>query len=70
VRLIEPQVGGHWFRYLTNVLDPQRLPAEYVAELYGQRWRIEDAFADEAKLLGIVKRPRRKKVSLTSGLEP
>jgi hypothetical protein len=150
VRLIEIQVGGHWFRYLTNVLDPQRLPAEYVAELYGQRWRIEDVFnvvkrllglaylwvgsingvqlqawatwilyavlvdltdrvaealnhpfseismemvyrglyhfvyayldgeytdpvqflADEAKLLGIVKRPRRKKVSLTSGLEP
>jgi hypothetical protein len=150
VRLIEIQVGGHWFCYLTNNLYPQRLPAEYVAELYGQRWRIEDVFnvvkrllglaylwvgsingvqlqawatwilyavlvdlidrvaealnhpfseismemvyrglyhfvyayqdgeytdpvqflADEAKLLGIVKRPRQKKVSLTSGLEP
>lgn len=150
VRLIEIQVGGSWHRYLTNVLEAQRLPAEYVAELYGQRWRIEDAFnvvkrllglayfwvgsfngiqmqvwatwilyavlvdltdqvaevlnrpfsqismemvyrglyhfvyayrdgeytdpvqflADEAKLLGIVKRPRRKKSSLTSGSEP
>lgn len=150
VRLVEIQIGGGWHRYLTNVLDAQRLPAEYVAELYGQRWRIEDAFnvvkrllglayfwvgsfngiqlqvwatwilyavlvdltdqvaealnrpfseismemvyrglyhfvyayqdgeytdpvqflADEAKLLGIVKRPRRKKSSLTSGSEP
>jgi hypothetical protein len=150
VRLIEIQVGGSWYRYLTNVLEAQRLPAEYVIELYGQRWRIEDAFnvvkrllglayfwvgsfngiqlqvwatwilyavlvdltdqvaevlhrpfseisiemvyrglyhfvyayqegeyadpvqflADEAKLLGIVKRPRRKKSPLTSGSEP
>ena len=150
VRLIEIQVGGSWYRYLTNVLEAQRLPAEYVMELYGQRWHIEDAFnvvkrllglayfwvgsfngiqmqvwatwilyavlvdltdqvaevlnrpfseismemvyrglyhfvyayqdgeytdpvqflADEAKLLGIIKRPRRKKSSLTSGAAP
>ena len=53
VRLIEIQVGGRWFRYLTNVLDPQLLPAEYVAELYGQRWRIEDAFNVVKRLLGL-----------------
>src|SRR4030067_1811343 len=44
VRLIEIQLGGRWVRYLTKVLDPQLLPAEYVAELYGQRWRLEYAF--------------------------
>ncbi|HEY5572585.1 MAG TPA: IS4 family transposase [Anaerolineales bacterium] len=53
VRLIEIQIGGRWYRYLTNVLDPQRLPAEYVAELYGQRWRIEDAFNVVKRLLGL-----------------
>jgi len=53
VRLIEIQIGGRWYRYLTNVLDPQLLPAEYVAELYGQRWRIEDAFNTVKRLLGL-----------------
>jgi hypothetical protein len=53
VRLIEIQVGGRWYRYLTNVLDPALLPAEYVAELYGQRWRIEDAFNVVKRLLGL-----------------
>jgi hypothetical protein len=53
VRLIEVHVGGQWYRYLTNVLDPQRLPAEYVAELYAQRWRIEDAFNLVKRLLGL-----------------
>ena len=53
VRLIEIQFGGRWFRYLTNVLDPQLLPAEYVAELYGQRWRIEYAFNVVKRLLGL-----------------
>lgn len=53
VRLIEIQIGGRWYRYLTNVLDPQLLPAEYVAELYGQRWRIEDAFNVVKRLLGL-----------------
>lgn len=52
-RLIEIQIGGRWYRYLTNVLDPQLLPPEYVAELYGQRWRIEDAFNVVKRLLGL-----------------
>ena len=53
VRLIEIQISGRWYRYLTNVLDPQLLPAEYVAELYRQRWRIEDAFNVVKRLLGL-----------------
>ena len=53
VRLIEIEIGGRWYRYLTNVLDPQLLPAAYVAELYGQRWRIEDAFNVVKRLLGL-----------------
>lgn len=53
VRLIEIQVGGSWYRYLTNVLDAQLLPAEYVAQLYAQRWRIEDAFNVVKRLLGL-----------------
>jgi hypothetical protein len=53
VRLVEVQVGGGWYRYLTNVLDTARLPAEYVAELYAQRWRIEDIFQLVKRLLGL-----------------
>lgn len=53
LRLIELQVGEQWRRYLTNVLDVAALPAEQVAELYGQRWRIEDAFNMVKRLLGL-----------------
>jgi hypothetical protein len=40
VRLIEVLYHGVWYRYLTNELNPQYLPVEYVVALYGQRWRI------------------------------
>jgi len=53
MRLVEFQLHGRWYRYLTNVLDPHLLPAEYVAELYQQRWRIEDAFNVAKRLLGL-----------------
>jgi Transposase DDE domain len=53
LRLIELCYQGHWYRYVTNVLDPARLPAEYVAALYGHRWRIEEAFALVKRLLGL-----------------
>lgn len=53
MRLVEFQLGGRWYRYLTNVLDPLLLPAEYVAELYQQRWRIEDTFNVVKRLLGL-----------------
>lgn len=53
LRLIEWQHNGTWYRYLTNVVDPKRLPAEYVVALYWQRWRIEDAFNIVKRLLGL-----------------
>ena len=45
--------GGVWYRYLTNVLDPQVLAARHVCELYRRRWRIEDAFALTKRVLDL-----------------
>ena len=53
VRLIRVLYQGLWYRYLTNALDPERLPVLYAAALYGQRWRIEDAFNLAKRLLGL-----------------
>jgi hypothetical protein len=53
VRVVAVLYGGKWYRYLTNELDPARLPAEHVVALYWQRWRIEDAFAAVKRLLGL-----------------
>ena len=53
LRLVEWQHNGKWYRYLTNVVDPKLLPAEYVVALYWQRWRIEDAFNIVKRLLGL-----------------
>jgi Transposase DDE domain len=53
IRLIEGWARQQWYRYLTNELDPVRLPAEMVIALYAQRWRIEDAFAAVKRLLGL-----------------
>lgn len=53
LRLVEVEYKGCWYRYLTNVLDPQVLPADYVAKLYQQRWRIEDAFQVAKRQLGL-----------------
>lgn len=53
VRLIAVLYRGKWYRYLTNELDPERLPTEYVVALYWQRWRIEDAYASVKRLLGL-----------------
>jgi hypothetical protein len=53
VRRITLQVGTHQYRYLTNVCDPQRLAARDVMTLYGQRWRIEEAFLLTKRLLGL-----------------
>jgi hypothetical protein len=53
VRLIEVFHQGTWRRYLTNELDPKRLPTEYVVALYWQRWRIEDAYFIVKRLLGL-----------------
>ena len=53
VRLVEVLYGGKWYRYLSNELDVQRLPTAYLVALYGQRWRIEDAYAIVKRLLGL-----------------
>lgn len=53
LRLVEVQVRGTWYRYLTNVLDPERLSAQEVCGLYRSRWRIEEAFLLTKRLLGL-----------------
>ena len=53
MRLVECLWHGKWYRYLTNVIDPQRLPPEVILALYTQRWRIEDAFNLVKRLLGL-----------------
>lgn len=53
VRLVEVLYHGKWYRYLTNELNPECLPAVYVVSLYWQRWRIEDAYKIVKRLLGL-----------------
>jgi hypothetical protein len=53
VRLIEVLYRGTWYRYLTNELASERLPAHYAVALYWQRWPIEDAYALVKRLLGL-----------------
>jgi hypothetical protein len=53
VRLLEVRIGTTWHRYLTNVLDPDVLAPQAIVELYGRRWRIEEAFGTVKRLLGL-----------------
>jgi len=53
LRLIEVRHGTKWYRYVTSMLDPNILPAVYIADLYRRRWRIEEAFAVLKRLLGL-----------------
>jgi hypothetical protein len=53
VRLVQVLVGTTWRRYLTSELDPERLPAAQIGLLYGQRWRIEEAYSLVKRLLGL-----------------
>src|SRR5882724_2267259 len=53
VRMVSVLWQGTWYRYLTNVLDPQQLSARQVCELYRRRWRIEDAFALTKRVLDL-----------------
>lgn len=53
MRMVTLHRGGTVYRYLTNVLDPTRLPALDVPDLYARRWRIEDAFLIVKRLLGL-----------------
>jgi hypothetical protein len=53
LRLVSVLWHGQWYRYLTNVLDPQQLSARQVCELYRRRWRIEDAFLVTKRVLDL-----------------
>ena len=53
MRLVEVFYRGTWYRYLSNELETERLPAAYLVALYWQRWRIEDAYAIVKRLLGL-----------------
>jgi Transposase DDE domain len=53
VRMVSVLWGTTWYRYLTNVLDPQQLSAQQVCDLYRRRWQIESAFAITKRLLGL-----------------
>jgi Transposase DDE domain len=53
LRLVEVFVNGRWQRYLTNVLDPQRLTVVEVVALYDTRWSIETTFLLVKRLLDL-----------------
>jgi hypothetical protein len=53
VRIVSVLWGGVWYQYVTNVLDPAMLSACEVAQLYRRRWRIEEAFLQTKRLLGL-----------------
>jgi DDE family transposase len=53
MRLVEVFVNGGWQRYLTNVLDPQRLSIVEVVALYDARWSIETTFLLVKRLLDL-----------------
>lgn len=53
MRLVEVLFRGKWYRYLTNVTDPERLPPQCIVAMYDQRWGIEVAFNIVKRLLGL-----------------
>lgn len=53
VRLIQVLYGNKWHAYLTNELDPARLPARELVALYYRRWSVERAFFLVKRLLGL-----------------
>lgn len=53
VRLVELRIDGTWWRYITNMLNPEVLPAEQIWTLYAQRWTIEKSFAAVKRALGM-----------------
>jgi hypothetical protein len=44
VRLTQFRVGGVFYQYITNVLDPYQLTPLAMAQIYARRWDIELAF--------------------------
>lgn len=53
VRLVQFELDGLLYRYLTNVLDPLELPLLEIAHLYARRWDIELAFKLLKRDLGV-----------------
>lgn len=51
LRLIRYRDGRYRLDLLTNVLDPEKLPAQTAVKLYGMRWSIERMFLDLKKTL-------------------
>jgi hypothetical protein len=53
LRLIEWRAGKKSIRLLTNVLDPQKLPAPAAIALYRRRWSVERMFYDLKEVLNL-----------------
>ena len=53
LRLIEWRKGSKTIRLLTNVLDPQKLPAPQAIALYRRRWSVERMFYDLKEVLNL-----------------
>jgi hypothetical protein len=53
VRLVRIRVGSDQWEYITNVLDPGKLPIEQIAQLYARRWDIEMAIKLVKRELGL-----------------
>lgn len=53
LRLIEWKKGRETLRLLTNVLDPEKLPAALAIDLYLRRWSIERMFYDLKEVLNL-----------------
>jgi DDE family transposase len=53
VRMVSVLWGTTWYRYLTNVLDPEKLSPPEICQFYRKGWRIEEAFLLTKRLLGL-----------------
>jgi hypothetical protein len=53
VRLVELLIERTWYRFVTNRVDPDLLPAPLLWSLYGRRWSIEKCFAVLKGALGM-----------------
>lgn len=53
IRFVKLLYQGKWYDYLSNELDPERLPALIMGAVYRQCWRIEEAFLMTKSLLGL-----------------
>jgi DDE family transposase len=55
LRLVTLKANGNTYEALTNVLDPKRLSAREVVDLYPLRWHIERLFYDLKEVLNLHK---------------